>query len=116
MKNAFVQFIEQGYPLPEISVVLFRMLDDVISAASSRAIWSTDSCSWCIPCSMNCTKDRTGRISLKIPLSKAGTFHAEGLNHGQTPSPNAGLYTIKPPITEGSKEGASALKSDIVNG
>ena len=36
MKNAFVQFIEQGYPLPEMSVVLFRMLDDVISAASSR--------------------------------------------------------------------------------
>ena len=23
----FVQFIEQGYPLPEISVVLFLMLD-----------------------------------------------------------------------------------------
>ena len=40
----FVQFIEQGYPLPEIAVVQFRMLDDVISAASSRAIWPTDSC------------------------------------------------------------------------
>ena len=42
---AFVQFIEQGYPLPGISVVLFRMLDEVISAASSRAMWPTDICS-----------------------------------------------------------------------
>ena len=33
---AFVQFIEQGYPLPELSVVQFQMLNDVISAASSR--------------------------------------------------------------------------------
>ena len=35
-KMAFVQFIEQGYPLPELSVVQFQMLNDVISAASSR--------------------------------------------------------------------------------
>ena len=33
---AFVQFIEQGYPLPELSVVQFQMLNDVISVASSR--------------------------------------------------------------------------------
>ena len=35
-KMAFVQFIEQGYPLPELSVVQFQMLNNVISAASSR--------------------------------------------------------------------------------
>ena len=28
-KMAFVQFIEQWYPLPELSVVLFRMLDEL---------------------------------------------------------------------------------------
>ena len=32
----FVQFIEQGYPLPEISVVLFLMLDAAEMTSSSR--------------------------------------------------------------------------------
>ena len=44
-KMAFVQFIEQGYPLPEISVVPFVMLDDVSFVTSSRAIWPTAACS-----------------------------------------------------------------------
>ena len=35
-KMAFVQFIEQGCPLPELSVVLFRMLDAAEMTSSSR--------------------------------------------------------------------------------